>query len=224
MISVIVPTYNERDNIRILIERLERSLAGAPHEVVVVDDNSPDGTAPEVERLAKRLHSLRLVKRERKRGLTGAIAAGAAAAEGDVVVVMDADLSHPPEKVPLLASALKGCDIAIGSRLTKGGAVASWPFHRKLVSRGADFLARLLLGVRVSDPLSGFFAVRKTVFRKTRFRAKGYKLLLNILADNPHLRVREIPYVFTDRHTGKTKLGMGEIGNYLLDLLRIRFG
>jgi len=222
MISVIIPTYNERGNIALLVSRLAAVLPRGS-EMVVVDDNSPDGTAAAVEELAAGYPSLRLVERKGKLGLASAVVAGAAAAHGDRLVVMDADLSHPPEAVPLLASALDACDLAIGSRLLRGGGVSSWPFHRRVISRGAEFLARILLGVKVSDPMSGFFAVRQDVFAKTRFRARGYKLLLNILADNPRIRVKELPYVFSDRHAGETKLGPGEVLNYVLDLLRMRF-
>ncbi len=223
MLSIIIPTYNERENLAPLVSRLEKALE-SEHEIIIVDDNSPDGTADAALALAKDVPSLRLVRREGKKGLTSAVLAGAAAAKGEIILVMDADLSHPPESVPALASALAGSDLAIGSRLMKGGGVESWPTHRRMISRGADSLARLVLGIRCSDPLSGFFAVRKSVLAGTRFRTKGYKLLLNILADNRSIRVAEVPYMFRDRHAGKTKLGAFEMLNFLFDLLRIRFG
>jgi dolichol-phosphate mannosyltransferase len=219
MLSVVIPTYNERGNLEPLITRLAGAL-GPGSEIVIVDDNSQDGTAAAAEALAEKF-PVRLVKRQGKLGLASAVVSGVAAAKGDVIVVMDADLSHPPEKAPELAAALADCDLAIGSRLMAGGKVETWPLHRKMISWGAESLARIVLGVKVSDPLSGFFAVRKEFFLKTRFRAKGYKLLLNVLADNPGIRIREIPYVFSDRHAGETKLGAGEIINYLLDLFRI---
>jgi dolichol-phosphate mannosyltransferase len=99
----------------------------------------------------------------------------------------------------------------------------TWPFHRRMISWGAESLARALLGVKVSDPMSGFFAVRRDVFLKTRLRARGYKILLNILADNPRMRIAELPYSFSDRHSGRTKLGAMEMATYVLDLLRLRF-
>ena len=166
---------------------------------------------------------LRLVSRERKSGLTSAVLSGAEAAKGEMLIVMDADLSHPPESVPMLAGALAGSDLAVGSRLMEGGGVENWPLHRRLISKGADSLARLILGVRCSDPLSGFFAIRKDILMRTRLRTKGYKLLLNILADNRSLRVAEVPYVFRDRYAGKTKLGTIELLTFVLDILRIRF-
>ncbi len=221
MLSVIIPTYNERANIGLLIPRLEKVLQ-RKHEILVVDDNSPDGTASVVEELSRKFPSVKLVRRSRKEGLSTAVAAGVAAAKGDSIVVMDADLSHPPEFVPFLAAALEEADIAIGSRLMKGGRVETWPLHRKAVSKGAELLARIVLGVKSTDPLSGFFAIRKDVFQKTRIRTKGYKIMVNVLADNPRLRIKEIPYVFRDRHAGKTKLGIGEAITYLLDLARIK--
>ncbi len=223
MLSIIIPTYNERENLAPLVSRLEKALE-SEHEIIIVDDNSPDGTADAALALAKGVPQLRLVRREGKKGLTSAVLAGAAAAKGEIILVMDADLSHPPESVPALASALAGSDLAIGSRLMKGGGVESWPMHRRMISRGADSLARLVLGIRCSDPLSGFFAVRKSVLAGTRFRTKGYKLLLNILADNRSIRVAEVPYMFRDRFAGKTKLGAFEMLNFLFDLIRIRFG
>lgn len=222
MISVIIPTYNERGNVPPLVSRLAAVLPRGS-EMIVVDDNSPDGTAAVVEELSARFPALRLVKRAGKQGLTSAIVAGVSAAHGESIVVMDADLSHPPEAVPALASALRSCDLAIGSRLMEGGGVKTWPLHRRIISRGAESLARILLGVDVSDPMSGFFAVRRGIFIKTRFRTRGYKLLLNILADNPRMRVKEFPYTFSDRHSGSTKLGAAEMAAYVLDLLRLRF-
>ena len=223
MISIIVPTYNEKENVELLVSALEKCM-GAEHEIIIVDDNSPDGTGALVKKLSKKYPSLRLLRREKKDGLTGAVVAGVDAARGQDIVVMDADLSHPPKKVPELASELGKSPIVIGSRNMKGGGVQTWPFHRKVISKGAELLAFLILGVKSTDPMSGFFAIKKPLFRKTRFRAKGYKLLLNILADNKSAKISEVPYFFKDRHAGKTKLGGGEILNYLLDLLRIRFG
>jgi len=237
MLSIIIPTYNEKENIILLIPRLHKTLnhgavapssqspiglqdpkLGTKYEIIVVDDNSPDGTAAAAETFP----FVRVVRRESKQGLTSAVLAGVAAANGELVLVMDADLSHPPETVLKMLEAMGKADLVIGSRLLAGGGVENWPFHRKMISKAAEFLARAVLGVKVSDPLSGFFLVKKSLFKKTRFRTKGYKLLLNILADNPKTKAVEVPYVFKDRHSGKTKLGYGEIVTYLFDLLRIK--
>ena len=220
MLSIIIPTYNERDNLEALISRLE-TVVRVEHEIVVVDDDSPDGTSTAVEALSKRFPSLRLIKRKNKRGLTGAILAGVQAAKGGIILVMDADLSHPPEKVPELFSALSDADLIIGSRLMNGGGVKNWPASRRIISKGAETLARVLINTRCSDPLSGFFAVRREILERTDFRTKGYKLLLNILADNPSIRLKEVPYVFMDRNAGASKLDFGEVITYLFDLVQI---
>ncbi|MFH0885419.1 MAG: polyprenol monophosphomannose synthase [Candidatus Micrarchaeota archaeon] len=226
MISAIIPTYNEKENVGLLLSGLSSAIGstGQDYEIIVVDDNSPDGTASLVMALSKKDPRIRLVKRDGKLGLTSAVKEGVLASRGDRIIVMDADMSHPPEMVPLLARTLDRADLVIGSRLIKGGGVENWPLHRRLISRAADFLAHVLLGIRCTDPLSGFFAVRKDVFLRTRFRTLGYKLLLNLLADNPGIRVIELPYTFRDRHAGKTKLGSGEMVQYLFDLFRIRLG
>ena len=221
MISIIIPTYNEHDNIHILLSRLAKSVL-IEHEIIVVDDNSPDGTGDLVARFSKTLPKLRLIRRQEKKGLTSAIVAGVNAAKGNKIVVMDADLSHPPELIPSLISKLNTQDLVIGSRLIKGGGVENWSIHRKLISNGAEFLARLLLKVSVSDPLSGFFAVRRKVLNNTRFRTKGYKILLNILADNPKLELSEVPYIFKDRCAGETKLDSKEMITYVFDLIRLK--
>jgi len=220
MLSIIIPTYNERGNIQPLVSRLEKSLQ-EDHEIIFVDDNSPDGTAQVVSELSRQSPAVRLVRRERKDGLTGAVVAGLSAARGDRIVVMDADLSHPPEVVQELVAGLSDHDLVLGSRMLKGGGVVAWPLSRGLISKGAEVLARIFIGVKVADPLTGFFAIRRPVFEKTRFRVKGYKILLNILADNRRIRIKEVAYVFGARHAGTTKLGTGEILNYVLDLARI---
>ena len=223
MLSIIIPTYNERGNILHLIALLEAVVEDA-HEIIVVDDNSPDGTADAALKASKKFPAVRLLKREGKAGLSSAVMAGVSAAKGERILVMDADISHPPELVPKMAAALKDCDLVIGSRMLPGGGVKSWPIHRRLISFGAELLARLAVGVKVSDPLSSFFAMRRETFAATRVRTKGYKILLNILADNRAFRIIEIPYVFSDRKAGRTKLGAMEIFRYAADLARIRFG
>lgn len=222
MLSIIIPTYNERENVLPLVGRIGRSVRGE-YELVIVDDNSPDGTAAEAEALSNS-YPLRVVKRKGKLGLTSAVIDGVAASKGALIVVMDADLSHPPEKIPELAEALSKSDLAVGSRMAKGGSVESWPMHRRVISKCAELAARLVIRCGTSDPLSGFFAAKREIFLKTRFRTKGYKLLLNILEDNPGLRITDVPYVFRDRHAGKTKLGAFEVFNYLADLARIKRG
>ena len=217
MISIILPTYNEKGNILHLISKLQNI---PDREIIVVDDNSPDGTASAVEKLP----GVVLVKRPKKLGLSTAIRDGALKAKGDVILVMDADLSHPPEKAAEIIDAMNDHDLIVGSRSIPGSKINDWPRYRELISNGAHLLAVLLLGVDIYDPLSGFFAIKKDLFLRTRIRTKGYKILLNILYDNPKMKIKEIPYSFQNRYRGETKLGSREIIEYLFDLLRIRFG
>jgi dolichol-phosphate mannosyltransferase len=166
-----------------------------------------------------------VLHRPGKSGLASAVLAGAAAAHAPVVTVMDADLSHPPELLPALWQAIQGgADIAIASRYFPGGGIERWPLPRRIVSRGATFAARTWLRLRVRDPLSGFFAVRRELLTRYQYRGLGYKLLVEILATHPTRRVAEIPYRFVDRQRGKSKLGAGEILAFLklLWYLRVR--
>jgi dolichol-phosphate mannosyltransferase len=220
-VSVVVPTYNERDTLPELVVRLAQALGGG-YEVVVVDDASPDGTAEVAGELA-RTYPVRLVRRPGKFGLASAVADGARAARGTVVVVMDADLSHPPEAVPALVAALEGgADVAVGSRYVPGGGVERWPLHRRWMSRVAVWLARAWLGQRVSDPVSGFFALRRDWLVDASLEGVGYKVLVALLARNPTARVVEVPYTFTDRRGGRSKLRAHEVWNYLRLLWRLR--
>ncbi len=220
---MVVPTYNERDTLPELVERLHRALGGG-YELVVVDDSSPDGTAEVAEELAAR-YPVRVVRRPGKLGLGSAVLDGARAAAGPVVVVMDADLSHPPEAVPELARALRaGADVAVGSRYVPGGGVRGWPVRRRVMSRVAVLLARVWLGERVRDPVSGFFAVRREALLDRSLQGLGYKILLEVLARHRGCRVAEVPYVFADRRAGRSKLGAHEVWNYLRLLWRLRAG
>jgi dolichol-phosphate mannosyltransferase len=221
MLSIILPAYQERENLALLVPRIAETLGkmgGRGYEIIIVDDYSGDGSGELVSEMASRNPAIRLLKRPGKLGLASAVMDGAAFARGGELLVMDADLSHPPEKITEICAALSRADIVIGSRNLPGGGVSKWPLERRTISLGATLLARLLLGTGVTDPMSGFFALRKGVLMRTRLRVKGYKILLNILADNPGIRVAEVPYVFRDRFAGKTKLGAGELVRYLLDL------
>jgi dolichol-phosphate mannosyltransferase len=221
MISVVVPTYNEAENLPELLERLDRALAGRSYEVVVVDDGSPDGTAEVAKRLSGR-YPVRVLVREGRRGLSSAVVEGARLAAGEVIVVMDADLQHPPELVPKLAEAAeRGC-LAVASRYVKGGAVKGWPWHRRLVSRGAVLLARILLPEArgVKDAVSGFFAYRRDCI--ANIKPTGlYKILLDVLVQCRPKCVVEVPYVFGLRTRGRSKLGARHILDYIKQVLAL---
>ena len=220
MLSLIIPTYDERGNIRPLWEGLCRHLED--FEAIFVDDNSPDGTAREIEAL--RDPRARLLSRPRKLGLGSAVVAGLDLARGDYIGMMDADLSHRPEDVARLYQAAREADITIGSRYVPGGRVVGWPLRRQIISRGATLLARLLLWMRVRDPLSGLVIYRRGVLEglKGKLSPRGYKLLLEVLAKDRRSRVREVPITFVERACGRSKLDLGELLAFLRLLWELR--
>lgn len=216
MISVVVPTYNEAGSLPLLAERLGEALAGRPFELVVVDDGSPDGTADVAEALAPRL-PVRVLRRAGKAGLASAVLAGFAQARGDTLVVMDADLSHPPETVPNLIAALDaGADLAVASRYVRGGATMDWPLRRRVVSRTACLMGNLL--VPVADATSGFFAIRRAMIDGVRLNPIGFKIGFEVIARSRARRVVEVPYTFRDRELGASKFGRREVVQYLVQL------
>ena len=180
MISVVVPTYNEAGSLPLLAGRLANAMRGRDWELVVVDDGSPDGTADLAEKLAATT-PIRVLRRAGKAGLASAVIAGMKEARGDVFVVMDADLSHPPEVVPGLLDALEaGADLAVGSRYVRGGGTMDWPLSRRVVSRIACYMGSALVPVR--DATSGFFAVRRAAVNGVHLNAIGFKIGLEVIA------------------------------------------
>lgn len=222
MLSVVVPTFNERDNVEPLIDRVLdvfRSLP-EPAELIVVDDGSPDGTAATVRAYAGQrgvADRVRVVERYSDPGLARAVLAGFAQARGDVLAAMDADLSHPPEVLAKLLEAVRcGADMAVGSRYVAQGDSRAWPAFRQLISRGACILARGLTAVR--DATSGFFAVRRDAVDLQAIRPRGYKIALELMARLDSGRIREIPITFTDRTRGQSKIGKAVMAAYLFQL------
>ncbi|MEM4593539.1 MAG: glycosyltransferase family 2 protein [Zestosphaera sp.] len=222
-VSVVVPTYNERENIDELLSRINTSLSGVDYEVVVVDDNSPDGTAERVIELSS-IYPVKLVKRAGKFGLSSAILDGVKVCRGDYVVVMDADLQHPPEVIKDLLRYVGECDVVVASRYVKGGGVVGFPLTRRVISLGATYMARVLIpqARKVRDPLSGFFLAKKELIEKTELAVpSGYKTLLEIISQHSDLKICEVPYIFRARVRGKSKLSRREILNYVKQLLMI---
>jgi dolichol-phosphate mannosyltransferase len=220
-VTVIVPTFNERENLAPLAERLFAVLDPREAELLVVDDDSPDGTAAAADELAVAL-PVRCLVRRGVRGLATAVIAGLRAARGELVVVMDADLSHPPESVPRLLDAMRDprVQMAIGSRFVSGGRVdLHWPVHRRLNSLVGRLLARPLTPVR--DVMSGFFCVRRAEVDVERLRPVGYKIALELIVRHGWKRVMEIPITFRDRAAGRTKLNVVEQLRYLRHLVRL---
>jgi dolichol-phosphate mannosyltransferase len=198
------------------VPRLAAALAGQQWELIIVDDGSPDGTADLAESYAD-VHPVRVVRRPGKAGLASAVLAGFAEARGDVLVVMDADLSHPPEAVPRLTSAIEaGADLAVGSRYVKGGGTQDWPLRRRIVSRAACLMGNVLVPIR--DCTSGFFAIRKSSLDGVKLNPIGFKIGFEVMARGRYRKAVEVPYVFRDRELGKSKFGRREILQYLLQL------
>jgi glycosyltransferase involved in cell wall biosynthesis len=221
-VSVVIPTYNERGNIEKLIPEISRSCRGikAPVQIIVVDDNSPDGTGEIAEKLAKKFN-VKVIHRPRKLGLASAVIEGFSAAKSSIVGVMDADLSHPPESLPrLIEPILLGeADIVVGSRYAKGGGVEVWPFHRRLMSRAATLFARPLTSIK--DPMSGLFFLRKKVIEGVNVNAAGYKIGVVILVKGRFGKVLEVPYLFRNRFVGKSKISSRETYYYVLNLVNL---
>lgn len=229
-VAVIVPTYCEAENLPILIPRIHSVLkeAGLKGQIIVVDDNSPDQTQEICRELAEQ-HPLRLEVRLNDRGLSTAVIHGMRLADAEVLVCMDADLSHPPEKLPELIAAVResGVDFAIGSRYVPGASTdEDWGLFRKLNSKFATILARPL--TRSSDPMAGFFALKRETFRSAAdLDPVGYKIGLELLVKCNCRHTREIPIHFSDRIHGSSKLNLKEQLNYLVHLKRLmeyRFG
>jgi|YelNatPaOPRAMG01_1025707.scaffolds.fasta_scaffold37999_4 dolichol-phosphate mannosyltransferase len=224
-LSLIVPTYMEADNIQEFIVRVNDALKGIPFEIIIVDDNSPDGTAKLAKELNSEYGNIRVLERPGKLGLGSAVFDGFKMARADVLAVLDADLQHPPELLPkMYAKILEGYSFVIASRYVDGGGVEGWGFVRRIVSLGATKLAHLLIpkARAVKDPMSGFFMVRKECINGFKPSSNGFKILLEILVKGKYGSVIEVPYTFQPRLNGESKLSIRENLRYLLLLAKLR--
>lgn len=212
MLSLVLPTYNEAENLSGLLEEIEGAMGDIPFEIIVVDDDSPDRTWELAQLLAEDRPYLRVLRRVGRRGLSSAVLEGLCLAHGDVLAVMDSDGQHDPSLLPRLYAAVQGkAGIAIGSRYVLGGSVEGWTRARHWLSYIATGLAWLVTRMRVKDPMSGFFAMDRRLFLSISklLRPRGFKILLEILAAiPPGTRVQEIPLVFRLRRLGKSKLSL----------------
>ncbi|MFH0303217.1 glycosyltransferase family 2 protein [Bradyrhizobium sp. 31Argb] len=211
LLSVVVPTFNERDNVTVLYRRLETTLAGIPWEVVFVDDNSPDGTWEVVRSLARQDSRVRCVRRVGRRGLSGACIEGILASSAPYAVVMDADLQHDETQLPKMVDLLRSgkADLVVGSRYIEGYRAEGFDKQRAGASAFATEIARRLLRVDIADPMSGFFAIRRDRFEELApdLSTQGFKILLDVVATaQGKLRAVEIPYTFGSRQHGESKL------------------
>jgi dolichol-phosphate mannosyltransferase len=222
---MVVPTYNERDRLAELVTAVFAAAEsrGVALELVVVDDNSPDGTGQLADELAARFR-MRVVHRAGKLGLGTAVVEGFMVASAEVVGVMDADFSHPPALVPVLYDAFRetGADVVVASRYVPGGATPDWPFKRRLLSRTACLLARGLSPIR--DAASGFFVIRRDVARSTTIKAGGFKICLELIVRSGVTKLVELPYRFDDRELGESKMSLREAAGYLVQLRDLYLG
>ena len=225
-LSIIIPTYNERHNIVKLLDEVKKNLPPTVIcEILVVDDNSPDGTGKIVDNYInsnsaeKKSCPVRILHRNDRRGLIPALLAGIENSKGSVILIMDADLSHPPEFIPTILEELEhdpNC-VVVASRYAVGSSIKGWPYKRRVASKFAARVARHFLNLGdVTDPISGFFAFPRFLIQKIKFETDGYKLLLELLVKSrDEIRIREIPYTFVQRRYGKSKLDVGTIRDYL---------
>src|SRR3954447_18710001 len=209
--SVVVPTFNERDNVIALFRKLEAALAGIAWEVIYVDDNSPDGTWDVVRGLAGRDARVRCIRRIGRRGLSGACIEGILASSAPCAAVIDADLQHDETQLPKMLALLQAgeADLVVGSRYIAGGSAESFNKQRAGVSALATEVAKRVLRVEIADPMSGFFMIRRDRFEQlaSQLSTQGFKILLDIVATaRGDLRVKEIPYTFASRLHGESKL------------------
>ncbi len=227
MLSLIIPTYNEKENIKKLIPEIFRvfSRNDIKGEVIIVDDDSPDGTGWAAEGFTEEF-PVKVIHRK-ERGLASAVVEGFKHASGDLLGVMDADFSHPVEKIPEMVKPLmrnpstNSPALVIGSRYVHGGRIENWPAKRKIISGVATLLAGVLTPIK--DPVSGFFFLRKSVLEGAILNPLGYKIGLEIAVKGNYTRFLEVPYVFIDRKTGKSKMNIKEIINYFWHIISLYY-
>ncbi|MGK7942809.1 MAG: glycosyltransferase [Crocosphaera sp.] len=227
--SLILPTYNEADNIqdivKILSQLLDQSIPGE-YELIVVDDNSPDHTWKLALELTSDYPQLRVMRRIEEKGLSTAVIRGWQVARGDILGVIDADLQHPPEVLQqLLGEMEKGADLAVASRHVEGGGVSEWSIIRRFLSRGAQMLGLMILPEvigRLSDPMSGYFMVRRTAIVGKPLSPVGYKILIEVTARGKIRWLAEAGYVFRERQAGESKVTWKQYIEYLQHLVRLR--
>lgn len=229
LLSLVIPTYKERDNIKnvvtILTQLLDESIPGN-YELIVVDDDSPDRTWEVAGSLTREYRQLRVMRRQNERGLSSAVIRGWQAARGRVLGVIDGDLQHPPEVLTQLLRAIqKGADMAVASRHVDGGGVSSWSFVRRFLSRGAQLLGLIILPNvlgRVSDPMSGYFMVRRSSIAGATLNPVGYKILLEVIGRGKVREIAEVGYVFCERAKGESKVTSKQYIDYIHHLVRLR--
>ncbi|MCR5323257.1 MAG: polyprenol monophosphomannose synthase [Lachnospiraceae bacterium] len=224
-ISVVIPTFNERDNVGILCERIGKALEGIRHETIFVDDSNDD-TPQVIEDIMKTNKNVRLYHRENGTGLATAVIDGFGMANGLCIAVMDADLQHPPEILRSMYAALvaRKCDFCIPSRFIKGGSDGGLNFYRKFVSWTARWIGKIMLRSirKISDPTSGLFMFRRECIKDADLQPIGWKIMIEVLAMAQYTRVCEIPYTFCEREHGESKLSAKVTKEYLVQVKGLR--
>ncbi|MEM9804235.1 MAG: glycosyltransferase [Cyanobacteria bacterium P01_D01_bin.56] len=229
LFSLVIPTYNECKNVGPLVTQLTQLLdtqLPGQYELIVVDDNSPDGTWWVAQELTHDYPQLQVMRRQRERGLSSAVIRGWQVAQGEILAVIDADLQHPPETLgQMVDQMLAGADLVVASRHVTGGGVSDWSLMRRFLSRGAQMLGLLILpGVvgRVTDPMSGYFMVRRGAIAGPILNPVGYKILLEVLGRGQVKTIAEVGYVFQERESGESKVTWRQYVEYLGHLVRLR--
>lgn len=232
--SVILPTYNERENLPLIFYMLHKSFTknALKFEVVIVDDSSPDGTLQVAQKLQNVYtdNVVKVISRPGKLGLGTAYIAGLKECTGDRIILMDADLSHHPKFIPqmILRMNANNFDIVSGTRYRKGGGVSGWDLKRKITSKGANFLAKFLLNAGNASDLTGSFRLYKRealekILPQVKSRGYAFQMEILILANKAKMTVGEVPITFVDRIYGESKLGANEIILYLQGLIKLFF-
>ena len=225
-LSIIVPTYNEKENIKVLIPRIHKTLNkyNIDYEVIIVDDDSPDGTAKIAEALSRK-YPVKIIKRENEKGLYSAIVEGAKHATSNIVVVMDADLQHPPELIPKMYFWIKkGYDLVIASRYISGATIDRWNPIRRLISWGARSIAYILVPRlrNIKDIESGFFITHRSSISKLNPNENSWKILIDLILSNSSTKyILEIPYKFGRRVHGESKFTPRVIKDYIWHIIRL---
>jgi dolichol-phosphate mannosyltransferase len=222
MFSLVLPTYNEAESLPVCVERVARALEGREFEIIVADDDSPDRTWEVAEGLGD--PRIRVLRRTQNRGLAPAVVDAFEIARGDRLGVMDADGQHDEAILPALIDGLDGHELVLGTRLAVDGSLGDWSLRRRFTSWAAKQLARWLLRVTVSDPMSGYFTLRREVFERSRLLAvpRGYKILLELLCLGRPEPILEVGFTFRSRHAGRSKLGGRVVREYLMHLWDLR--
>ncbi|MBF8274542.1 MAG: hypothetical protein HW380_3647 [Magnetococcales bacterium] len=223
-LAIIIPTFNESKNIRPLVSRLDAVLEGVDWSVLFVDDDSPDGTAEVVSELGKDHWRVSCLKRVGRRGLSSACIEGMRQAKAPVYAIMDADLQHDETRLPLMLAEIRsGADLCVATRYAGGGSVGEWGMGRRVISRSATWITNVLIGARMSDPMSGFFMVTDAVMQQVfpKLDGMGFKILLDIVVHaRKNIEIREVPFHFRPRLAGESKMGFQVIVALLVFLVK----